>query len=329
MSQIQQLNYFSSNTLGLVQQPVPVNQGLISFYGPPQMVAQPAVHHVPTAISSGIPVSTIPTVQPVQPNLFQNFPNTANFWIFTPTGVERVTPSQYCVSQDGNFVAPQGWSFISREDFFNQNWNLEQFPQGVAPLLPIFSPSPSPSPMPTTRSPSAESTQTVTTKESETTQKAGPKRAHRSKQIKIVETHERVKEHCEERGVFANEKEVLRGPDVLRIHVKTWEGLDLILDVIKEVEARVSIDRIALPFSLKNKFQKKGFICYMKVQDVHDVAVVQEIFSQYSKFFKKCDVALPSNREGVPAKEDQVAKLHKLPFVDLAPPSMAKSSSAA
>jgi len=328
MSQIQSVNYLSANNFGLVQQPVPVNQGV--FYQPSQLVSQPMMSQVPLAVPTSAVQTLIPAPLPVTPTLYQIFPNTAEFSIFTPSGeVKPITASQYCTSQNGNFVAPQGWSFMTTEEFFNRHLNLAQFPSNIVPLLPSNTTSPSSSPLSTTRSPSVESIQTVTTEQSETTQKTGVKRPHRSKQIKIAEIHELVKEYCEERGMFANEKEVLRGMDVLRIHVKTWEGLDLILGVIKEVESCVQIARIALPFSMKNKFQKKGFICYMKVQDVRDVEVVQEIFSRYSNAFKKCDVALPSNKEGILAKEEQVAKLPRLPIFDLTPPSMAKSSSAA
>merc|ERR1712048_1539561 len=150
-----------------------------------------------------------------------------------------------------------------------------------------------------------------------------PKRPHRAKQIKIMKIRTLVKDQCVNKGIYAEEnEEFLRGEDVLRIHVKTWEALDLIQDVLDEVETAVPIARIALPFSMKNKFQKKGFICYLKVQDVFDVSLVQSIFSKHSEAFKKCDVALPTNK--VPEKVVQVAK-PVLPLFH--PPTLARQSS--
>merc|ERR1712048_170450 len=166
-----------------------------------------------------------------------------------------------------------------------------------------------------------------------------PKRPHRAKQIKIMKIRTLVKDQCVNKGIYAEEnEEFLRGEDVLRIHVKTWEALDLIQDVLDEVETAVPIARIALPFSMKNKFQKKGFICYLKVAELRYVEIVKAIFAKYPAF-KKCDVALPKPPAHVTTENvaEPVSKKVEEPIKAIfapsdfgfSPPTMAKRMSAA
>jgi len=120
---------------------------------------------------------------------------------------------------------------------------------------------------------------------------------HRSKQIRILEVHASLKEEYTARGLYADEDEVLRGEDTVRAHVKTFQGLNKIKDVLDEVhKADVTVRRIATPFSMKNKFQKKGFIVYLKLASPSEVPAVQAVFAKYSEHFKKCDVALPKEK---------------------------------
>jgi len=126
-----------------------------------------------------------------------------------------------------------------------------------------------------------------------------------------------------QKNLIAGDDEVLRGHDTLRVHVKTWEGLDTIESVLQEVEETVAVQRIALPFSMKNKFQKKGFIVYMKLHNQNDVPTVQHIFSRHKKSFKKCDVALPSQKS-----IEIAAKKAAMADVSFAPPSFSKRVSA-
>merc|ERR1711994_1013445 len=121
---------------------------------------------------------------------------------------------------------------------------------------------------------------------------------HRSKQIRILEVHASLKEEYTARGLYADEDEVLRGEDTVRAHVKTFQGLNKIKDVLDEVHKcpNVTVRRIATPFSMKNKFQKKGFIVYLKLSSPAEVPAVQAVFARYSEYFKKCDVALPKEK---------------------------------
>jgi len=125
-----------------------------------------------------------------------------------------------------------------------------------------------------------------------------PKRKfpHRSKQIRIKEVHDEVAAYFNAKGLYAfSETEVLRGEDTCRVHVKTYKGLNEILEVLKEVyeHPKVELKRIATPISMKNRYQQKGFIVYMKLASTKQVPIVQNIFEKYKDLYKKCDVAKP------------------------------------
>jgi len=117
---------------------------------------------------------------------------------------------------------------------------------------------------------------------------------HRSKQTRILEVHQKLKEEYTAKGLYAGEDEVLRGFDTVRVHVKTYKALNRIECPLNDVEKHSSVQilKIATPFSMKNRFQKKGFIVYLKLATVDMVSIVQEIFSHYQEDFAKCDVAL-------------------------------------
>merc|ERR1719191_1101813 len=85
------------------------------------------------------------------------------------------------------------------------------------------------------------------------------------------------------------------------VHVKTYKALNRIECPLNDVEKHpgVKVLKIATPFSMKNRFQKKGFIVYLKLADKDMVPIVREIFSHYKEDFAKCDIALK--------KEDKLA----------------------
>jgi len=286
------------NNFGLVQQPVTVGQGLTSL-PTTQFLQQPTL--LPTI--APLPTLSLPTWVPAQNpvyNYYENIPGNAAFYIPTSQGMVKASPSQYCNFQDGRYHAPEGWTLLPTEEYFKYGLNSIPFPgEDLTPFDTTPSPSRSPSVEPTVFAPKDVNTERPVEPKEESVepQKVNPKRPHRAKQIKIMKIRTLVKEQCVNKGIYAEEnEEFLRGEDVLRIHVKTWEALDLIQDVLDEVEESVPIARIALPFSMKNKFQKKGFICYLKVAELQYVDSVKSIFAKYPAF-KKCDVALPTNRD--------------------------------
>merc|ERR1712048_505990 len=95
-------------------------------------------------------------------------------------------------------------------------------------------------------------------------------------------------------GLFAAEKELVRGNDTVRVHVKTFPGLTKISEALAEVENHPSIQmcRIACPFSKKNKKQKKGFIVYLKVGSPEEARLVIDIFKKYEPCLKNVVIAL-------------------------------------
>merc|ERR1719461_1803903 len=127
------------------------------------------------------------------------------------------------------------------------------------------------------------------------------KYAYRSKQKKIDRVYNHIKDMYEQQGKFAAEKELVRGDDTLRIHVKTFDGLSDIVTALNEVEQHREIEttRLAAVFSKKNKFQKKGFIVYLKLGDERQKEVAETIFQRYAQSLK--NVATAKARDDVAA----------------------------
>lgn len=98
--------------------------------------------------------------------------------------------------------------------------------------------------------------------------------------------------------ILAPEEEVLRGEDVLRLHCKKFEALNIIEEVLMkaEVEKGIEFCRISFPLSMKNAFQKKGFLVYIKTHDTDELACLMEHCRTYSQF-SKCTVARPAERK--------------------------------
>lgn len=155
---------------------------------------------------------------------------------------------------------------------------------------------------------------------------SGPQKkyAYRSKQRKIDKVRSQIEEKYQCLELFAGEKELVRGEDTVRVHVKTFLGLTKITEFLDEVENHneIRITRIACPFSKKNKNQKKGFIVYLKVQTVTQMMIVRdEIFPKYEPVLKSCVVAKP--REPLVEKPEGKDTL----FADLQPTAMVKVGS--
>jgi len=193
-------------------------------------------------------------------------------------------------NSQNQLIAPEGYSFI---------------PMSMATSLPSLSPafssmSVSDSDLPELVPSRSASVEPMPVKEEAPKRKKFP---HRSKQERIIEVHASLKEEYTARGLYAADDEVLRGPDTVRVHVKTFHGLNKIKNALDEVHKcpQVTVRRIATPFSMKNKFQRKGFIVYLKLASASEVPAVQSVFERYSEYFKRCDVALPKEKPAEPA----------------------------
>merc|ERR1712124_194829 len=88
---------------------------------------------------------------------------------------------------------------------------------------------------------------------------------YRSKQRKIDRTHRNIQEKFSSLGLFAAERELVRGDDTLRIHVKTFEGLTDIQTALSQIHyhKEIEIVRVAAVFS-KKQVPKEGIYCVSK-----------------------------------------------------------------
>jgi len=170
---------------------------------------------------------------------------------------------------------------------------------------------------------SRETTEVVETMQSLPEEKSKPvqkrkKYPHRSKQNKIDQVHAAIKDDFED--VYT--EKVLRGEDTVRVHVKNYEGLGKIKNALDEISNHfdVEITDLAAPFSMKNKWQKKGFIVYLKLGSPEQVPIVQGIFHSYK--FTKCDVARPKTALPQPINQKQ-----DKPEFSLDIPELSKSKS--
>jgi len=133
---------------------------------------------------------------------------------------------------------------------------------------------------------------------------------YRSKQRKIDRTHRNIQEKFSSLGLFAAERELVRGDDTLRIHVKTFEGLTDIQTALSEIHnhKEIEIVRVAAVFSKKNRFQKKGFIVYLKVGSVPQVEIALRLLKRYSTSLRNVAIAKAKSPAKGPSNE-----AHKVP----------------
>jgi len=140
----------------------------------------------------------------------------------------------------------------------------------------------------------------------------------RSKQNMIDKVYESISRKYEALGILASADEVLRGDDTIRLHVKKFKALKRIQEALEAVEREpsVRIAKVSVPLSMKNQFQKKGFLVYTQLADVSMVATAKRIFQQFEEF-RKCEVARQttdnSARSELPMKivEDKPTSMRK------------------
>merc|ERR1719336_950790 len=113
--------------------------------------------------------------------------------------------------------------------------------------------------------------------------------SYRSKQDMIDKVFLALSQKYTALGLLENKG--LRGDDTIRVHVKNFNALTRIEEALIAVEShpKVKVSKVSLPFSFRNEFQKKGFLVYLKLEDVTMVPHAQSVFRQYDEF-KKCGV---------------------------------------
>jgi hypothetical protein len=258
---MQQVNYQQTLTTEqvFVQQPSP----LMTFN-------VPSVQPIPFLMQPAPMITTIPTI----PML--TVVNCPQVYFYNDNQCRLIDPMASGLLNEQGFIVPaEGYSFVDY-NLFQQMFG--QTLEDVSDSGSVVSSSRSVTPVPE---------EPVVVKKNP----KQPKYAHRSKQKRIDQVHADVVDYYTKLNLHVGDKEVLRGNDTVRIHVKTFHGLNEIKGVLEEVRATVDISKMSTPISMKNKFQKKGFIVYLKLADEAFVPTVQSIFAKYSEHFKKCEVA--------------------------------------
>jgi len=114
-------------------------------------------------------------------------------------------------------------------------------------------------------------------------QRTNRRYGYRTKQNKIEKVYAAVTEHFAELGVLIPEDVGIRGTNVARLHVKKWHSLCRIEEAIEKVEsdARIVTQRVSCPVSMKNLYQKKGFLIYWETQDEEQTKLLMDVFRSY------------------------------------------------
>lgn len=135
---------------------------------------------------------------------------------------------------------------------------------------------------------------------------------YRTKQDKIETVYARVTEYFSELGVLVPEDHGVRGETVARVHIKKWLSLVKIEEAISRVQAdsRIKTVRVSAPVSMKNQYQKKGFLIYWETETVEGLNHLMEHFKSYDEKdedgswkmdeFQKISVALQNDQSKYP-----------------------------
>jgi len=93
--------------------------------------------------------------------------------------------------------------------------------------------------------------------------------------------------------------EVTRGKSTVRVHVKTYDGLNCIKKALKKIEEteELLMDEIGFHVSMKNRYQKKGILIYIRFCEEEHVQKCFEIYDSFGGHLK--DHALAPSRNDV------------------------------
>lgn len=103
-------------------------------------------------------------------------------------------------------------------------------------------------------------------------------------------------------------EEVERSHETSRVHAKTWDGLNIIERALDKVLADdiIEIEAIGFHISMKNKYQQKGILIYIKVGSAKQVQRLFEIYDSFNGHLK--DHAIAVSKE---EREKMVAQQSK------------------
>jgi len=88
--------------------------------------------------------------------------------------------------------------------------------------------------------------------------------------------------------------EVDRSYETSRVHAKTWDGLNIIEEALEKVVSDETIEMKEIGFhkSMKNKYQQKGILVYIKVGTQKQVQRLFEIYNSYNGHLKDHAIAV-------------------------------------
>lgn len=113
-------------------------------------------------------------------------------------------------------------------------------------------------------------------------------------------------------GRVLPDDKALRGPTTVRLHVKTETSILAIVECMTKVSKLpgVLITDISTPISMKNRYQKKGFLCYFRISDESLVSAVLKFVKSNFVCFERCKIAL--TRASIAAAASEPINVSKL-----------------
>lgn len=89
-------------------------------------------------------------------------------------------------------------------------------------------------------------------------------------------------------------EEVDRSYETCRVHAKTYDGLMVLTDALDRVlnDPKIEMFEIGFHKSMKNKFQQKGILVYIKVGSQDQVERLFEIYNSYGRNLKDHAIAV-------------------------------------
>lgn len=135
-----------------------------------------------------------------------------------------------------------------------------------------------------------------------------PSRGFKSKQKKINIVFESLAKKFRETGLLR--EEVHRSYETTRVHAKTFDGLVILTEALDRVidDKEIEIIEIGFHKSMKNKYQQKGILVYIKVGSQDQVDRLFEIYNSYGRDLKDHAIAVTKEeREKLQAMKDAKA----------------------